>query len=168
MAGPIKLSQHPLDRALHFSYYHFKFAGDFQLYSNHSRILHRFLDLGFAALPDILWHKQTNAPNKFMGSGMLPVGAYVTYEHEYILILRKGRRRDFTSEQEKTRRRESAFLGEERNLWFSDVWLDIKGAAQALVEYQDEPQPDFVRDWSLDELANYAEPVQVNSQGPAL
>ena len=63
--------------------------GDFQLYSNHSRILSSFLGQGFAALPDILWRKQTNAPNKFMGSGMLPVGAYVTYEHEYILVLAK-------------------------------------------------------------------------------
>ena len=49
--------------------------GDFRLYSNHSRILGAFLGLGFDALPDILWRKQTNAPNKFMGSGMLPVGA---------------------------------------------------------------------------------------------
>ena len=69
--------------------------GDFQLYSNHSRILNHCLDLGFAALPDILWRKPTNAPTKFMGSGMLPVGAYVTYEHEYILVLRKGTRRQF-------------------------------------------------------------------------
>ena len=37
--------------------------------------------------------KPTNSPTKFMGSGMLPAGAYVTYEHEYVLILRKGERR---------------------------------------------------------------------------
>lgn len=107
---------------------------DFQLYSNHSRILQSFLHLGYAVLPDILWRKQTNAPNKFMGSGMLPVGAYVTYEHEYILILRKGVRRKFTSPAEQQLRRESAFFWEERNLWFSDVWEDIKGTRQALVE----------------------------------
>lgn len=108
--------------------------GDFQLYSNHSRILSSFIDQdqGFAALPDILWRKQTNAPNKFMGSGMLPVGAYVTYEHEYILVLRKGRRRTFTTAAEKAKRRESAFFWEERNVWFSDVWFDVKGAAQGL------------------------------------
>jgi len=109
-------------------------AGDFQLYSNHSRILSAFLDRGYAALPDILWRKQTNAPNKFMGSGMLPVGAYVTYEHEYILVLRKGRRRQFTADQEKSLRRESAFFWEERNVWFSDVWFDIKGTPQKLVD----------------------------------
>ncbi len=61
---------------------------NFQLYSNHSRVLRAFFRHGYTALPDILWRKQTNAPNKFLGSGMLPVGAYVTYEHEYILILR--------------------------------------------------------------------------------
>ena len=107
--------------------------GDFQLYSNHSRILGCFLGHGFAALPDILWRKQTNAPNKFMGSGMLPVGAYVTYEHEYILILRKGRRRRFDTDAGKARRRESAFFWEERNVWFSDMWFDIKGVDQRLV-----------------------------------
>ena len=108
--------------------------GDFQLYSNHSRILSSFLGQGFAALPDILWRKQTNAPNKFMGSGMLPVGAYVTYEHEYILVFRKGRRRTFTTAAEKAKRRESAFFWEERNVWFSDVWLDVKGTSQGLVD----------------------------------
>ena len=108
--------------------------GDFQLYSNHSRILNSFLERGFAALPDILWRKQTNAPNKFMGSGMLPVGAYVTYEHEYILVLRKGKRRKFDTAGEKARRRESAFFWEERNVWFSDVWFDVKGVGQRLAD----------------------------------
>ena len=61
-------------------------GGTFQLYSNHSRILSYCLKTGFVALPEILWRKQTNAPNKFMGSGMLPPSAYVTLEHEFILI----------------------------------------------------------------------------------
>ena len=96
--------------------------GDFQLYSNHSRILSSFLGQGFAALPDILWRKQTNAPNKFMGSGMLPVGAYVTYEHEYILVLRKGRRRTFTTAAEKAKRRgERLLLGGAQRLVFGCV-----------------------------------------------
>jgi modification methylase len=105
--------------------------GTFQLYPNHSRIINAFLQLGFNALPVILWRKQTNAPNKFMGSGMLPAGAYVTLEHEYILIFRKGTKRLFKSEAEKARRMESAFFWEERNKWFSDVW-DFKGASQEL------------------------------------
>ncbi len=60
----------------------------FQIYTNHARILNYCLNLGFHALPEILWIKETNKPDKFMGSGMLPVGAYVTLEHEHILILR--------------------------------------------------------------------------------
>jgi len=107
-------------------------AGDFRLYPNHSRILHFLQGLGFSALPDILWRKQTNAPNKFMGSGMLPAGAYVTLEHEFILIARKGSKRDFNKEQEQRNRHESAIFWEERNAWFSDIWFDIKGASQVL------------------------------------
>jgi DNA modification methylase len=106
----------------------------FMLYPNHARILNQFLKLGFQALPAILWRKQTNAPNKFMGSGMLPPSAYVTLEHEYILVLRKGPKREFQKTPEKQNRRESAFFWEERNAWFSDVWMDLKGASQNLGE----------------------------------
>jgi hypothetical protein len=67
-----------------------------------------------------------------MGSGMLPAGAYVTLEHEYILILRKGLKREFESTAEKKLRRESAIFWEERNSWYSDVWLDLKGTTQKL------------------------------------
>jgi len=100
------------------------------LYPNHSRILAAMTAAGFSALPAILWRKPTNAPNKFMGSGMLPAGAYVTLEHEYILILRKGPKREFKTDQQKQMRRQSAFFWEERNGWFSDVWLDLIGAKQ--------------------------------------
>jgi DNA modification methylase len=103
----------------------------FCLYPNQARIMMAFLRLGMTPLPDILWKKPTNAPNKFMGSGMLPAGAYVTYEHEYILIFRKGNKRVFTENAKKIRG-ESAFFWEERNLWFSDVWTDLKGAGQRL------------------------------------
>lgn len=105
---------------------------NFSLYSNHSRILGYLQKLGFNALPDILWRKQTNAPNKFMGSGMLPAGAYVTLEHEYILIVRKGPKREFIKAEEKRNRHESAIFWEERNILFSDIWFDIKGTSQKL------------------------------------
>lgn len=108
--------------------------GEFQLFSNHSRIISSLRKLGFTILPDILWRKPTNSPNKFMGSGMLPAGAYVTYEHEYILIAQKGQRREFRSAEEKANRRESAYFWEERNAWFSDVWFDIKGAPQDIAD----------------------------------
>ena len=108
-----------------------KIGGEFRLFSNHSRILQALTRLGFSILPDILWRKPTNAPNKFLGSGMLPAGAYVTYEHEYILVVRKGGPRKF-SPADKARRRRSAFFWEERNVWFSDVWLDLVGTRQLL------------------------------------
>ena len=108
-----------------------KIGGEFRLFSNHSRILQALTGLGFSVMPDILWRKPTNAPNKFLGSGMLPAGAYVTYEHEYILIARKGGPRRF-SPADKARRRRSAFFWEERNEWFSDVWLGLVGARQLL------------------------------------
>ena len=106
--------------------------GNFCLYPNHARILTYLLNIGFSALPDILWRKQANTPNKFMGSGMLPAGAYVTLEHEYILIVRKGPKREFKTEKEKENRRESGLFWEERNVWYSDVWTDIKGTGQKL------------------------------------
>ena len=109
-----------------------KVRDDFCLYSNHARVLTYLLNIGFSALPDILWRKQANTPNKFMGSGMLPAGAYVTLEHEYILIVRKGSKREFKTEEEKENRRESALFWEERNIWYSDVWTDIKGTEQKL------------------------------------
>jgi DNA modification methylase len=106
-------------------------GNNFQLYPNHMRISNHFLNLGFNNLPSILWKKPTNAPNKFMGSGMLPPGAYVTLEHEHILIFRKGGKREFKTEVEKQIRRESAYFWEERNKWFSDTW-DLKGVGQNL------------------------------------
>lgn len=108
--------------------------GDFRLYPNHARILQAMLETGFSALPAILWRKQTNAPNKFMGSGMMPPGAYVTLEHEYVLIFRKGSKRAFTRPDEKQNRWESAYFWEERNSWFSDVWTDLKGTVQKMVD----------------------------------
>ena len=44
----------------------------FTLYPNHARITTALTQTGLTGLPSILWRKQTNAPNKFMGSGMLP------------------------------------------------------------------------------------------------
>ena len=103
--------------------------GRFQLFPNHARIINGCGGMGFDILPAVLWRKQTNAPNKFMGSGMLPGGAYVTLEHEYVLIMRKGGKRRVDAAEEKRVRRESAYFWEERNRWFSDTW-DFKGARQ--------------------------------------
>lgn len=104
---------------------------NFALYPNHARIISKFISLGFDNLPNILWRKQTNAPNKFMGSGMLPGGAYVTLEHEWILIFRKQGKRVFKKDSEKANRQKSAYFWEERNVWFSDLW-DLKGTKQKI------------------------------------
>lgn len=105
-------------------------VGDnFKLFANHARIIMKLCAVGFDLLPVIIWRKQTNAPNKFMGSGMLPGGAYVTLEHEYILIFRKSSKRKFKSGTEKNNRRKSALFWEERNCWFSDLW-EFKGIRQ--------------------------------------
>ncbi|MCD4658402.1 MAG: site-specific DNA-methyltransferase [Planctomycetes bacterium] len=106
--------------------------GNFQLWQNHSMIINYLTDtLGLVSLPTIIWRKSTNKPNKFMGSGMLPPSAYVTLEHEYILVFRKGNKREFTKDEHQ-RRYESAFFWEERNCWFSDVWIDLTGTRQEI------------------------------------
>jgi DNA modification methylase len=79
----------------------------------------------------IIWRKQTNKPTKYLGSGTLPVGAYVTLEHESILTFRKGTPRVFEGVDKAMRQRSSIFW-EERNAWFSDIWEDLKGVAQGL------------------------------------
>lgn len=100
--------------------------GDFRLYSNHCRITDYCEGIGLTSLPCIIWSKPTNSPNKFMGSGMLPCNAYVTLEHEYILIFRKGNKRKPDKE-----RGESAIFFEERNQWYSDIWR-VVGTSQTI------------------------------------
>lgn len=110
-----------------------KVDGSFRVYQNHSRIIDAFEDQGFEPLPEILWRKPVNSAAKFMGSGMLPPNAYVTLEHEYILIFRNGQsQRRF--EPGANDRYEAAYFWEERNQWFSDVWMDIQGELQQLPE----------------------------------
>jgi site-specific DNA-methyltransferase (adenine-specific) len=104
-------------------------VGRFRLHANHVRVADALERLGLTPLPPVLWRKATNAPTKFMGSGMLPAGAYVTLEHEHILVFRKGDRRGFPSPAERAARAQSAYFWEERNQWFSDAWA-IPGARQ--------------------------------------
>ncbi len=107
-------------------------GGSFRVFPNHARVLMACLGLGFEVLPEILWRKESNKPTKFMGSGMLPGAAYVTQEHEYILILRKGGKRPSVSPAQRLVRQRSAFFWEERNLWFSDIWEGLQGDRQPL------------------------------------
>ncbi len=105
--------------------------GSFRVYPNHVRIVEAFERRGFDPLPDVLWRKPANSAAKFMGSGMIPPNAYVTLEHEYVLVFRKGgtpRRFEAGADC----RYEAAYFWEERNRWFSDVWTDVQGELQAL------------------------------------
>ncbi len=113
-----------------------KVGDDFQLFSNHARIIEQMVQLGFHALPLILWRKATNSPTKFMGSGVLPSGAYVTLEHEYILIFRKGGKRTVTTIEEREKRQQSAMFWEERNCWYSDMW-SLPGVRQTVSSHQE-------------------------------
>ena len=106
-------------------------GGGFRVYQNHARILEQCTSIGLEPLPEILWRKPANSTTKFMGSGMIPPNAYVTLEHEYILVFRNGvSKRSF--EPNDTNRYEAAYLWEERNRWFSDVWTDVRGTTQTL------------------------------------
>lgn len=108
-----------------------KIDGSFRVFQNHSQIINDLEQLGFEPLPELLWRKPVNSGAKFMGSGMLPPNAYVTLEHEYILVFRNGKdSRSFEPGSE--RRYSSAYFWEERNQWFSDVWMEIKGELQSL------------------------------------
>ena len=64
--------------------------GNFVLHTNHARILKAAQEIGFSSLPCILWRKQTNAPNKFMGSGMLPAGAICDFRARICADFKKG------------------------------------------------------------------------------
>ena len=105
-------------------------GGRFRLWDNATRVADGLAAAGLDRLPGILWRKPTNAPTKFMGSGTLPPNAYVTLEHEHVLVFRKGSRRSFDAGD--PARYASAYFWEERNRWFSDTWDDLRGADQAL------------------------------------
>jgi modification methylase len=105
--------------------------GSFRVYPNHARVIEAFESRGFDPLPDVLWRKPANSAAKFMGSGMIPPNAYVTLEHEYVLVFRNGgESRSF--EPGAARRYEAAYFWEERNRWFTDVWTEVRGEFQTI------------------------------------
>ncbi len=103
----------------------------FQLFSNHNKVINHFLKLGMHQLPMIHWFKPSNSPTKFMGSGTLPVAAYNTLEHEYILVFRKPPTRIFKTDAQKLNRQNSSIFWYERNKYFCDNWT-LKGVSQKL------------------------------------
>jgi len=104
-------------------------SGDFVCFPNFAVITQLCYSLGFTPLVPIIWKKISNRPNAFLGSGFLPVNAYVSQDCEYIAIFRKGTKRQFNIE-EAIRRRESKFSKAERDVWFSQIWT-LQGARHA-------------------------------------
>ncbi|WP_435144099.1 DNA-methyltransferase [Halobaculum sp. P14] len=105
-------------------------GGRFRLYPNHARMSEALRDRGLDQLPGVLWRKPTNAPTKFMGSGTLPPNAYVTLEHEHVMVFRNGDGRRFDPGDPD--RYGAAYFWEERNRWFSEAWEGIRGEGQRL------------------------------------
>ncbi|MBI2664123.1 site-specific DNA-methyltransferase [Candidatus Woesearchaeota archaeon] len=105
-----------------------KMNGLFRLFPNHARTIELCEKTGFTSLPYVIWKKPTNKPNAFLGSGFLPPNAYVTLDSEYVLIFRKGNLRKFDVND--SLRYESAITKDERDVWFSQIWDDIRGIKQ--------------------------------------
>jgi len=103
---------------------------NFQCYPNYAKITMNCCKIGFIPLIPIIWKKISNKPNAFLGSGFLPPNAYVTQDCEYIIILRKGKLRDFNITVNKETRRISQYTKEERDQWFQQIWEmpGIRGA----------------------------------------
>lgn len=103
----------------------------FQCFPNYAWTVVMCQTIGFTPLIPIFWKKISTRPNAFLGSGFLPINGYVSQDHEYIALFRKGSLRSFTAE-EKLRRTQSTFTKAERDVWFSQVWT-IPGRAKASI-----------------------------------
>ena len=102
----------------------------FCCFPNYSQIVQHCMGIGFIPLVPIIWKKITNRPNAYLGSGFLPVNAYVSQDCEYIAIFRKGNKLRQFNNEEKARRQESKFSKEERDKFFSQIWT-IPGEKKA-------------------------------------
>jgi len=85
------------------------------------------MDLGFDFMGSIIWRKisttQTTGGGAWMGSTYYPGDGHVTYEHEYIVLLRKQGKRPAV--RDKARREASRLTKEQRSVWFRGVWDDL-------------------------------------------
>ena len=97
----------------------------FWCFPNYAKNAMDMFNLGMTPLIPIFWKKISNRPNAFLGSGFLPPNAYISQDHEYIAIFRKGNLRKFKPKDEN--RYASSFTKEERDLWFRQTW-EIPGA----------------------------------------
>jgi modification methylase len=102
--------------------------GEFRLWPNHATTVAAAERSGFRSLPYVLWKKPTNRPNAFLGSGFEPPNAYVTLDCEFVLLFRKGRLRRLPPHD--PLRARSRYSRAERDLWFSQIWSDVRGVRQ--------------------------------------
>ncbi len=91
--------------------------------------------LGLDYMGSIIWRKITTTKTTggccWMGSIYYPRDGHITYEHEYIILLRKPGRPPRPSPDAKRR---SRLTKKQRSAWFRGVWDDIPPARQHLHE----------------------------------
>ena len=85
------------------------------------------IELGMDFMGSIIWRKisttKTTGGGCWMGSTYYPGDGHVTYEHEYIVLLRKMGKRPVVKDE---KARECSRLSkEERSSWFRGIWDDV-------------------------------------------
>ena len=87
--------------------------------------------IGFDFMGSIIWRKvsttNTTGGCSLMGSMYYPKDGHVTYEHEYILLFRKGGKWPHPDKEAKEK---SRLTKEERTKWFRGVWDDVSPERQ--------------------------------------
>jgi len=120
----------------------------FFCFPNYARVTMDMWNLRFTSLIPIIWKKISNRPNAFLGSGFIPTNGYVSQDHEYIGIYRKGNLRKFPPKDKN--RYDSAFTKEERDLWFQQTWnIQGKKGAKDSSEFPDEIPYRLIRMFSI-------------------
>lgn len=87
--------------------------------------------IGFDFLGNLIWRKlsttHTSGGGQWMGSTYYPRNGHITYEHEYIVVLRK---RGTAPRPSKRAREKSRLTKQQRSAWFRGVWDDISPERQ--------------------------------------
>lgn len=80
-------------------------------------------DIGFDFMGNIIWEKisstQTTGGGTWMGSIYYPRDGHITYEHEYIILLRKRGKWPRPAAEQKAK---SRLTKQQRSKWFRGVW----------------------------------------------
>ena len=86
-------------------------------------IIHLGREIGFDFMGNIIWEKisttKTTGGGSWMGSIYYPKDGHITYEHEYIILLRKEGRWPRPSAEQ---REKSRLTKDQRSEWFRGIW----------------------------------------------